>query len=351
MSALRIIAGETAYKQIESEGFRQQLFTQILAASGGPKWIGIAGLDKYLFGEFFKHREDPLYMLGASSGAWRLACLGQQNPLEAYDRLEHYYINQRYDTVPTREQVSEKVTYIVNGILGEQAGKDIIANPIFRNHIVACRAKHVNASQSKLGLAIGLALTAACNSMSRKSLHWHFERVMLSHQDAASPFGRLKDLPTKHKQLTENNIQQAMLATGSIPFVLAPVQQIHGLPEGKYYDGGITDYHFDLPLPIESGLTMYPHFYEHMSPGWFDKSLVWRKAKQNYHNALILAPSNDYIAKLPYSKLPDRTDFKQLDSDSRIQYWQKSVKQSQQLADELATIIDKGTIMEHMVRW
>lgn len=351
MSTLRLIAGETAFKQIEAQGLQQAMFTQLLAASGGPKWIGIAGLDKYIFGEFFKDREDPLYMLGASSGAWRLACLGQENPLAAYERLEHFYITQRYDEVPTREQVSQQVQAVVDGILGEQAGADIIANPIFRNHIIACRARHVNRSQSKVGIAIGLALAAASNSVNRKSIAWHFERILLSHKDAASPFGRLKDLPTKQMMLTDINIRQALLATGSIPLLLDPVRDIDGLPKGKYYDGGITDYHFDLPLPKESGLTLYPHFYPHMSPGWFDKSLRWRKASSNYHNALILAPSAEFIASLPYGKIPDREDFKHLDTQSRINYWQTSVKQSQMLADEFATIVANGTVMDHLEVW
>ncbi|WP_434927258.1 alpha/beta hydrolase [Shewanella sp. HL-SH4] len=351
MSALRLIAGETAFKQIEAQGLQQGMFTQLLAASGGPKWIGIAGLDKYIFGEFFKNRQDPLYMLGASSGAWRLACLGQDNPLAAYERLEHFYITQRYDDVPTREQVTQQVQGVVDGILGDKAGTDIIANPIFRDHIIACRARHVNSSQSKVGIAIGLALAAASNSVNRKSIAWHFERILLSHKDAASPFGRLKDLPTKQMALTENNIRQALLATGSIPLLLDPVRDIDGLPKGKYYDGGITDYHFDLPLPKESGLTLYPHFYPHMSPGWFDKSLIWRKARSNYHNALILAPSAEFIASLPYGKIPDREDFKHLDTQSRIDYWQTSIKQSQKLADELATIVANGTVMDHLEAW
>ena len=351
MSALRLIAGETAFKQIETQGLQQSMFTQLLAASGGPKWLGIAGLDKYIFGEFFKDREDPLYMLGASSGAWRLACLGQQDPLAAYSRFEHFYINQRYDKVPTREQVTSQVQAVVDGILGEQAGADIIANPLFRHHIIACRARHVNQSKSKVGLAIGLALAAASNSVNRKSISWHFERIMLSHKDAASPFGRLKDLPTKQMMLTSDNIRQAMMATGSIPLLLDPVKVIDGLPKGKYYDGGITDYHFDLPLPKESGLTLYPHFYPHMSPGWFDKSLVWRKAKQNYHNALILAPSRDFIASLPFGKIPDREDFKQLDTAQRMQYWRTAVALSERLAEEFAEVVAKGNVLERLERF
>jgi hypothetical protein len=346
LTALRFLAGPSAYKAIAENGLNPELFTQLLAASGGPKWLGIAGLDKFLFSEFFKDRKTPLYTLGASSGAWRLACFAQNNPLEAYQRLEQYYIAQRYENKPAPMAVTEQVQGVIQNVLGPMKGQDIIANQVIRSHFVVCRGKHLNSSRNRFALATGLATTAVTNLLSRRSLGWHFERVVLSHQDLASPFNQLMDLPTLHAKLNNQNLSQALLATGSIPLVLAPVKQIPGLAPGHYYDGGLTDYHFDLPVP--SGLTLYPHFYAHMSPGWFDKSLSWRKAKHNYHNALVLAPSADYIAKLPYGKLPDREDFKHLSTVSRMAYWRETLKWSESLASELAKIVANGSIMEKL---
>lgn len=348
LSALRFIAGPTAFKAISEHGLTPDLFNQLLAASGGPKWLGIAGLDKYLFSEFFKNRKQPLYTLGASSGAWRLACLAQQDPLAAYQRLEKFYIGQRYESKPSPRVVSEQVEAIIQQILGPQGGQDIVDNSIIRSHFVVCRAKHLNRSNHRLGLAAGLATTAMTNIISRRSLGWHFERVVVSHQDSDSPFTALEDLPTKQALLNKHNLSQTLLASGSIPLLLAPVKHISGLAAGHYYDGGLTDYHFDLPLP--KGLTLYPHFYPHMSPGWFDKSLSWRRAKNNYHNALILAPSREHIANLPYGKIPDREDFSALSSASRMAYWRESVKWSESLADEFAKLLASGNIMQKLER-
>ncbi|WP_299798768.1 alpha/beta hydrolase [uncultured Shewanella sp.] len=348
MPALRFLAGPTAYKQIEENGLKPELFTQLLAASGGPKWIGIAGLDRYLFGEFFKDRRTPLHTLGASSGAWRLACLAQQNPLAAYSRLERLYIGQRYDVKPTPAEVSEQVAGIITGLLDGAAGKDIVDNKVINTHLLACRGRHLNRMPGRLSLGLGLAATAATNLVSRKSLGLHFERFIFGAKDCGSPFNCLDDLPSRQVPLTEQNIARVLLATGSIPWVLAPVTDICGAPEGHYYDGGITDYHFDLPLSHAQGLTLYPHFYSSLIPGWFDKSLPWRKARRNYHNALIIAPTQEYLASLPYSKLPDRGDFKHLQSDERIRYWQYSVAMSEVLAEELDELIAKGTIMERI---
>jgi hypothetical protein len=348
LPALRFLAGSTAYKNIAENGLKPELFTQLLAASGGPKWIGIAGLDRYLFGEFFKGRTAPLHTLGASSGAWRLACFGQADPLSAYSRLEELYIGQRYDTKPTPAQVSKQVEGIIAGVLGQTGAQELVVNPIIKIHLVTCRGRHLNGIAGRLPLSLGLATTAAMNLVSRRSLGLNFERFIFSDNHRYSPFNQLDDLPSQQIGLSVDNIDKVLLATGSIPWVLAPVTDINGAPKGHYYDGGITDYHFDLPLSHAKGLTLYPHFYPNMTPGWFDKSLPWRKGNANYHNALILAPTAEFLSTLPYGKLPDRSDFKHLSSEDRIEYWQQSLAMSYRLGDELNNVMVKGNIMEHL---
>ncbi|MCE9685761.1 alpha/beta hydrolase [Shewanella sp. AS16] len=346
MPALRLLAGPTAYKTLSEQGLRPELFSQLLAASGGPKWLGIAGVDKYLFGEFFKDRQAPLYTLGASSGAWRLACLAQQAPLEAYARLEDFYIGQRYETKPSREAVSAQVQLMVQGILGDKGAAALAGNGVIRSHLLVCRGRHLNRAEGRLALTAGLAGTAMSNLVSRKTLGWHFERFVFSQQDPASPFACLQDLPSRQASLTRDNAAKVMLATGSIPLLLAPVTEIPGVEAGHYYDGGITDYHFDLPLSHAPGLTLYPHFYPKITPGWFDKSLGWRRAGVNYDNALILTPSAAFIASLPFAKIPDREDFKTLDTESRMAYWRQAAAMSERLAEELDQIITKGTLAQ-----
>ncbi|MBR9728378.1 alpha/beta hydrolase [Shewanella intestini] len=345
MSALQILAGPTAYQQLEQHGFNADLFGQLFAASGGPKWLSLAGLDQYLFGTFFAKRQQPLYAIGSSSGAWRVACFAQQQPLQAYERLIEHYVNQRYDTRPSADAIARNVEQIIRQILGVNAGQDIIDNPVVRAHFVVCRARGLNKLHSKAGLALGLGATAISNLLSRKNVAWHFERNVMSNNDPQSPFMQLNDLPTCYGQLTQGNIIPSLVASGSIPLLIAPVCHIEGLKKGSYYDGGITDYHFDMPLPRQAGLSLYPHFYPYMSPGWFDKSLMRRNAKANYHNGVILAPSAEFIAKLPYGKIPDREDFSQLPTDERIRYWMDTVNASQALADELHQLLSSGDIM------
>ena len=47
--------------------------------------------------------------------------------------------------------------------------------------------------------------------------------------------------------LSAVNLGPAILATGSIPFVLHPVHRVAGAPRDAYWDDGIADYHLHLP--------------------------------------------------------------------------------------------------------
>ncbi|WP_025820758.1 patatin-like phospholipase family protein [Shewanella marina] len=338
MGGLQLLAGSTAIKTITEQGINQADFGVMLAASGGPKWLAVAGLDKYLFSEFFKERQTPLDTLGTSSGAWRLACFAQQQPLAAYQRFQQAYIEQRYEVKPKPQQVSDNVATILSYILGTELGRDIVSHPYINSQFIACRAKGLNRSQSPILLSTGLAVTGLSNLLSRGSLATYFERFLFSTKKISSAFS-LTDLPTQHISLTEANIADVLRASGSIPLLMAPVKQISGAPAGVYYDGGITDYHFDLALPESKGMVIYPHFNQYISPGWFDKSLPWRRARANYHNALVLAPSAEFVARLPYGKIPDRSDFAKMDTETRINNWNQVSSLSEHLADEFNELL------------
>ena len=125
------------------------------------------------------------------------------------------------------------------------------------------------------------------------------------------------------------------------------IGDIEGIP-GVFRDGGILDYHLDIPfLPAEDeGLVLYPHFYSSITPGWFDKRLKRTAKPEHLDHLVLISPKQDFIETLPYQKIPDRTDFKTFhyDDKKRMSYWQKTVDMSQALGDELHTLIETGAI-------
>ena len=47
----------------------------------------------------------------------------------------------------------------------------------------------------------------------------------------------------------------------------------------------------------------------------------------------MITPSKEFIASLPYGKIPDRNDFTDLDADTRIKYWNTVFSETEKLAE------------------
>ena len=343
MGALEVFAGPTAIARVQREGIKASSFSTIVGASGGPKWFVLYGLDRYLFGEFFANRQAPLITLGSSAGAWRLSCLGLQDPVGGIDRLAKHYSGQRYSATPDVQEISREAAALVDIVLGENGAQEIADHPFVRVNIVADRGRGLLASERRSTLMAGLGVSALSNLISRRLLGLYFQRIVFHAGPLSKSIANLDEFATQFVRLRTANVRKALLASGSIPLVLEGVSDIPGAPQGVYRDGGITDYHFDLPFCRDEGLVLYPHFYSHFIPGWFDKHLPWRKPRpEHFHNVLVLAPSRDFVSQLPYGKIPDRKDFETMDYDTRAAYWQEVLTASAALADEFAEMVRSG---------
>ena len=158
------------------------------------------------------------------------------------------------------------------------------------------------------------------------------------------------DFTTHYQVLNLENVTPWLMASASIPGVMSAVRDIPNAPQGSYRDGGLIDYHIDLPFQSE-GIVLYPHFTDSITPGWFDKMFKSRKANpENQARTLLLSPSQEYLNSLPLGRLPDRKDFtlKGLDQQKRIQLWNQSVAESQRLGDEFLEMIEKQNFAEFM---
>ena len=340
-NTLDIYAGTNARQVIKDNGFNQTLFSSFLGASGGPKWFTLFGLDKYLFGEFFKHRTDTLSVIGSSAGAFRAACFSQQDPVAAISRLAKYYSETVYSDNVTPAEISSKARTLLAEVFGADGASQVIHNNIFQAHFIVARTKGLVAFEHKALQLSGLLKSYAMNRVSRSLLRSQYERVM--YQRPYSQF-KLRDesgFVTHHISLTPQNIADALLASGSIPLVMQGIKNIAGSPEGMYRDGGIIDYHFDFKIENPKRLTLYPHFNSRPKAGWFDKNLKRAVDPQNYANTVMLVPSDSFVKSLPFSKIPDREDFKVLDAPQRIKYWKTVLTETERLAEAFADFVYK----------
>lgn len=333
---LDIYCGSDALKTIQEHGFKQELFTTMLGASGGPKWFSLFGLDKYLFGEYFKDRSTELNLVGSSAGAFRFAALSQQDPVAAITRLATLYSETTYSAKANKKEITTKAMTLLEAVLGANGSNEIINNPIFKAHFIVAKCRGLTSFEHKIPLMLGLISSMTFNQVNRGLLAKQYQRYIYHHPKSKLTINDSFNFNTQHHELNNENLTSSLLASGSIPVVMEGIKDIIGSPKGMYRDGGIIDYHFDVDIKPTSGLTLYPHFSPTPKAGWFDKNLSRKVNAQYYKNTVMLVPSTEFIARLPYGKIPDRKDFIDLAPETRLKYWQTVLKESECLADEFA---------------
>ncbi len=349
--ALLFLAGKKALSLIRDGGLSADQVQIVAGAAGGPKWLVLYGLDRWLFGRFFKNRNDPLYLIGSSIGTWRFAAASAENPVSAIDNFKEAYIRQRYSADPSPAEVSREGRRVLDGFIGDDEIRQILAHPFFRPAVLTVRClRPALAGDFLPRQAVALACAALCNAVARSSLRFFFERTLFYHPADNGFWKGFADFKERRVALSEANFRQAVIASGSIPLVMSGVRDIPGAPEGIYRDGGIIDYHLNLPFPCDRNrIVLFPHYTGRVIPGWFDKKVSWRKPVPAYlDNVVLAAPSPDFVAGLPLGKIPDRKDFKLFhgrDAD-RVCYWEKVADQSRRLADEFQEAVASGHIRE-----
>src|SRR5574343_534786 len=240
MKALRIHAGAKALAHLRRHGLQPQDVCTIPAAAGGPKGLVLGPLDRFLFGTWLPRSTQPVHLVGASIGAWRMATACLPDPVAALQRLEHDYIAQQYDPEPgarrpTPQQVSARFGQTLQAFYGGQIDS-VLQHPRYRLHIVAAHGRHLLGREHRWATPLGY-LGAFVSNMGQGKAP--------GAACAPLPFAT-HDLRTRQLPMTEANFLAAMQAICSIPFVLQAVPHIAGAPSGAYWDGGITDYHMHL---------------------------------------------------------------------------------------------------------
>lgn len=349
---LSFLAGKNALSMIRDGGLNPDQVRVVTGAAGGPKCLILNHLDGSIFSTWFADRKQPLFLLGSSAGAWRFAAVSQKKPLDAIDRFRTTYVHQDYSPKPSREEITSKSIDFLNTFLGDTGASEILNHPCFRLNMMSVRCRGCTASDTTGLLVPGLMLAALFNSVSRRSLRFFFERTLLYDGRDIPPFFDMNGFPIRQVPLTEENFKQALLASGSIPLIMSRVTDVPGARNGSYRDGGVMDYHMDIPF-VKAGddIILFPHYTDRIVPGWFDKRLPWRKPDpSNLDNLLLLHPSESFVKRLPYGKIPDRSDFKRFNGrrDERMNYWNKAIQESRRLGEEFLEVVNTGKIRERV---
>ena len=348
-TAITLRAGKRALSQIRERGLQPADIVTLPGAAGGPKGLGIQGLDLALFGDWLPRAPRPRNLIGASIGSWRFASACLPDASAGIRRLGELYTSLRYAKKVSMAEVSRSCRQLMDDLLQGQDAS-ILNNPHYRLNVLLVNSHGLLRRDHKGALGLGLSSVISNNLVSRKRLGRHFQRVVVHDPRNPPPLGLLDDFHSSFHQLTRQNLRPALLASASIPMVMEAIREIPGVGNGAFRDGGMLDYHLDLPYAGD-GLVLYPHFTDRIIPGWFDKSLPWRNGDaKRLQDVLLVAPSSEYLASLPHGKLPDRSDFKRYmgDDDGRERYWRKAMAESVRLGDEFLELTESGCLAERL---
>ena len=331
--------------EVRHNGFAVDQIGTIAGASGGAKWLVLSQLDRVIASRILPRLVEPVHLIGSSIGAWRHACYAQNDPQAAIDRFESAYLEQSYTPNPDMNEISEKGRDILRYVFGDDGPSQIVSHPVLRSHIMTVRSGFLTSSDSRSSLRFGLTVSAIANFINRRALGMFFSRALFYDARDLPPFFDVKDFPLETIALSETNIIDAVAASGSVPLVISGVEDIDGAPSGVYRDGGVIDYHLDLPLAVPGRLTLFPHFFDRLIPGWFDKRLPWRKPDPKHvDRTILICPSAEFVSRLPNAKIPDRSDFVNMTEEQRMRSWREAVSACKELADDLADVLDNGKL-------
>ena len=341
-SLLRLQAGPQALKHIQNNGLNIADFGYMLAASGGPKWLVLSGLDKYLCQQ---HRQAMLGIngLGTSAGAFRLACYAREDASNAIDEFAKQYIDTTYSGPRPRQlERDNSVKQILNTIvIGKE--KEILNSQFIRPHWITAQCHGFGSLPGHLPQLANLLISMATNRLGRKHLKHLYSRACFGPSNSQLEIQDPYNLPTHYHQLTTDNLYDSLLASGTIP-LFSPLRQNIAGAEGSHLDGGLVDYHFDLQLHAmdreDKPLVLYPHFTAKPRAGWFDKKLQRPPTASSYSKVLLITPNDEFLSRLKNRQIPERDDFRVYDDQTRQQAWQHAADLSNALADELHEVIE-----------
>ena len=338
--------GQKARQSLQQCNAGPDGFSLILAASGGPRWVGLVGIDRVL-ARYLKGRNDtsPLPCLGASSGAWRLAALSADQNGETYEELLHEYIEQSFEGSPTPEEISRVCRAYLARLFTPERVNHSLNNPNLQLNFTTAIPNREYPGKTATSLAMARAL--AHNGLSREKLGKTFQRGLFSvlpHPQDSALAQAWDQIPTVQIELTQQNFRRGIMATGSIPMILEGESSIPGSPRGHHLDGGVLDYHFEIPQP--AGPVLYPHFSADPIPGWLDRFPPYRRVGREARDWLcLILPSDEMLARYPTGDYPNRHHFKKFSNPERKKMWRQAALENEKLEAELTACLEAGDLL------
>ena len=352
---LNIWAGKTAFERIQRDGLSPDMISSVFGASGSAKWLAIAGLDRAIFSNWLsqRKREDVITLFGTSIGAFKSAVAARKDPAQAIQNLAHAYANIEFDPKKGPQGIQENTSAMIASLFGVNGEgiAEVLTNKRYCLSFGAVRAhglaNHVDARYQGLSMASGFVK----NYIAPTSLRHQFERTIFIDPRSTIKLIATDGFEVNRHDLTPHNFIQALTASGNLPVYMQGIR-FEDEPGQLYFDGGLLDYH-PVPsafMPMDDGLCLYPHFYDHIVRRWFDKFAPWRKVKRkDLDNVILISPSQTYVNRLPGRQIPDRQDFIRFKDKQSLRQnnWLSAIDESEALGQTFINMCLSGDIAAH----
>ncbi|MFH1114915.1 MAG: hypothetical protein V1792_13470 [Pseudomonadota bacterium] len=342
-------AGRGILDMIREEGLVPERIKVFAAPAGGPKWFVSVGFDRAIIeNRFFQRGKGRRVLLaGSSAGAWRCLTMAGRNPAEAHERLRIAYSRNVFTRKDTPESIGRALKKNVDQFLRDEDIESILDHPSLDVAVQVVRAKGPAASENKMMQGSALLTAALCNAAGAGGMGLFYERIVF-YSGRREPAFLRSGFRGRTVGLSRENMRSVALATGSLPYIIEGVRNIHGAPRGTYRDGGLMDYQLNQDYqPGEGGVTLFFHYQERIVPGWFDKKLPWRKPPDGSLDLVLqVYPGEEFLKILPDGRLPDREDFRRHvdDPSERIRRWDLVAEKSGNLGTEFLNDVESGAL-------
>src|SRR5688500_15095810 len=233
---LTLRAGPRALAKIRANGLDPAMVEIVPGAAGGPKGLGISGLDRAIFGDWLPSAPRVRHLIGASIGAWRFAAACCPDPHKALSEFARLYTEQSYPPRPSRRFVSQAARDML-GTLFRGREDEVLGNAWHRLHILTVRGRWPLTRDSSLHTSVGFGLAAMANVVGRRHLARFIDRTVFLDARDRPPFMAVGDLSaagaapplrfdafhTHTVTLDAGNFGDALLASAPIPLLLDAV--------------------------------------------------------------------------------------------------------------------------------
>ena len=347
---IRIRAGKKILGMIREEGLRPERISAFVGPASGPRWTVTAGLDLALADSGFLESTRRVLLIGGSAGAWRTASLARKNSVEGIKRFWDVYLNMNFTRDQNPQERADIVVDAVKGMVPTDEIPGLLDHPHFDLCFDTVRASSFMTSFKGGADAAVFAAAALANMIHPRARSLFFSPVRFYAGKGPFPapsFGGCLS------PLTYKNIRPVLAASGLVPIVLKGMKSIPGAPPGKYYDGGLEQYILNGNYSRdEQDVTLLVYHGGPVIPSWLDKNLVSIKNRlPSLDNVLLVYPSTRFIERLPYSRIPDRDDWKRFKHNpaERIRMWRTVISSSMELGYQFMDFV-QGNGMRKAVK-